>query len=168
MAKTYEPIASQTLTNNTTSTVTFSNIPQTYTDIRIVSRMWTEGTNQNFCYINLGSNQYLHDYGLGYVLFPNNVSYGQSYSSTYFSPNIYLSQYLTSMTIFDIFNYSSSSRRKSVSSLSQTLLNNDFRFSFLTGIFRSTAQVTTINIYSAGSAKFGTGSSFTLYGIKGL
>ena len=45
MASTYTPIASSTVTGSSTTTVTFSSIPATYTDLIVVSNYKSAGNN---------------------------------------------------------------------------------------------------------------------------
>jgi hypothetical protein len=48
MANTYNLIASAIVTSSTTPIITFTSIPQTYTDLKIVSSSRTTGTDANY------------------------------------------------------------------------------------------------------------------------
>jgi hypothetical protein len=174
MTKTYEPIANQTMNNNTTSTVTFSSIPQTYTDLVLVYKMWSGNSNTGQVFIRLnGITTNIYDYGGFSLRNPNTVQSFGIYQLADRRTSLYdgswaITSSLPSMSIFNIFNYSSSSRKKAISSQNITAFSNDLYYSSMSGLYRSNNAVTSVSIFALSSATFASGSSFTLYGIKGI
>lgn len=164
MAITYEPLAITTL-SSASSTITFSNIPSTYTDLRIVL-VGTGSSNNANMYLTFNSDT------------------GTNYSSTYLTgngtaassgrltnnPNIYISAgvglntTIPGMRLIDILSYAGSTYKSTVHSES-TDLNGSGTTSVSVGLWRSTAAITTIAL-TQGSGNFNTGTTATLYGIK--
>jgi hypothetical protein len=161
-SNTYDSIQSITLTN-ATSTVTFSSIPQTYTDLVVASsnavgpggyaytirvnsdsgnnysttRMIGNGTSATS---DRGSNQ--------------NWIYGGSVKS---STNPIGSLFL------NLLNYSNTTTFKTI--LVRT--NNDnANLAVSAGLWRNTAAINSISIGAEFTTDFCVGSTFTLYGIK--
>jgi len=155
-APTYVKIASQTLTS-TAASITFSNIPQGYTDLVVVGcykasvaiRMQFNGdTGSTYSYARLGGN--------------GTAVYGDRGGS---SADMYVG--LSDNTNFDtnifhIMNYSNSNVYKSV--LGRTSVSGNSAQA-TTGLWRNTAPITSFLI-AGSSAVFAIGSSVTLYGIK--
>ena len=163
MAKTYTPIATTTL-GSATGTVTFSSIPNTYTDLVLVA-------TRRFDNVTTGS-QNTH------IRF--NGDTGSNYSNTYLAAGV-SSGRLNSMNelytsgpgneaserysvdVWNFFNYSNTTTYKT----------SFFSFMFAgemnqlwTGLWRNTAAINTITITGSGSATFAANSMFTLYGIQ--
>lgn len=159
--QTYEPIATQTL-STAASSVTFSNIPQTFKDLILTVDTYGATTS-------------------GYPALRFNSDTGSNYSTTSFMGNgstansgrysniteLYLSNYIggfnttvrfTSRT--HIMSYSSSSVYKTVITLDE---NQNTEASV--GLWRNTAAITTVLV--RGSSNFAAGAKFSLYGIAG-
>jgi hypothetical protein len=161
MASTYEPIATQTL-GSAASSITFSSIAGTYTDLRLVYsgkvtvtgkdvRVQFNGdTGGNYSYTWLGGN-------------------GSSASSGRLANSAYIASYAlvgsssspTTMGI-DIMNYSNTTTYKTC-----LLRNSDAPSEVIAyaGLWRSTAAITSVTMFP-NTDQFATGSTFTLYGIK--
>lgn len=157
MPVTYEPIATQTL-SGTSSQITFSSIPGTYTDLRLVASFQDSGEAS---YIRFNT-----DSGANYS---RQLLYGAGSSATG------LKQYnLTNIpfggvpadynaNFLDIMNYSNTSVFKT------SLFRNNEKSSFISYhciLWSSTAAITRIDIYATSANSLKAGSSFTLYGIK--
>jgi hypothetical protein len=158
MPSTYTPIATQTLTTGT-ATITFSSIPQTYTDlVLIITGNSAVGTAAFMRFNGDSGNNYSATFFQG-----DGTSVG-SYRETNATANWAGSFYNTttpSLARHNIMNYSNTSTFKS--SLSRV----DYAIGFTapaTQLWRNTAAITSIAL-SVGSS-FSTGSIFTLYGIK--
>lgn len=164
MATTYEPIQTTTLTS-AQSSITFSSIPSTYTDLRVV---WV-GTNTT------GSSE---------VRLRFNSDTGTNYSQTALSGNgsSATSGRLTSQTLIyltwgnslngtlpafktvDVFSYTGSTY-KTVLSTESTDRNGSGSVVANVGLWRSTSTITSIEL-SVDTNNFATGTTATLYGIK--
>lgn len=165
MPATYEPIATTTL-GSAASTITFSSIPNTYTDLRVVLvATMTAG---------------------GYVpqLRLNNVSTGTLYSYTNMQGNgtIAYSNRQTNQNIFewgdlgvdsttipffatvDIFSYAGSTNKTCLFTLNNDN-NGSGNVQYTVGLFRSTSAITEVNIRQL-STTYKAGTVATLYGIK--
>jgi hypothetical protein len=159
MSKTYESIATNTLTATTTS-VTFSSIPQTYTDLVIIYN----GTSavQNFPIrfnSDTGANySYVRMFGDGSSTYSDREN-----SITYGSLGIISSE--RTLVIGQIQNYSNTTTRKSL--LSRSGYTGTGYVSFYCSLWRNTAAITSITLLGGtGGQSFSVGSTFTLYGIK--
>ncbi len=158
MAYTYEPIATNTLVSNT-ATVTFSSISGSYTDLYLVATAYTPGGDDNFL-LNFNG-----DTGTNYSvtrLYGDGTSTSSSRGTNQTVCQVGgLGNYWT-MVKTNIMNYSNSTTYKT------TLTRND-RANSSTGttvnLWRSTTAITSIVISTSGNP-FGSGSTFTLYGIK--
>ena len=163
MAKTYEPISSQTV-GTAVATITFSSIPQTYTDLVLVMTGTTSSTGAslrlqfNSDTTSLYSDTYLVGNG-------TSASSGRDSAQT----SIRVSQNATGGTlnvqrvnILQIFNYSNTSVFKTVLARG----NADLEVGLNAGLYRSTSAITALNLFNGASATFGVGTTFTLYGIK--
>ena len=159
--QTYDPIASITL-SALASSVTFSAIPQTYTDLVISAS--TTVTADNGQATNL---QFNSDTGSNYsstVLYGN----GTSALSARQTNATYANAYNNSSTsgewnanIINIMNYSNTTTNKIfVSRGSSTIYPLTYA-----GLWRSTAAINTIKLLIT-TGNFNIGSTFNLYGIK--
>ena len=171
MATTYEPIQSTTL-SSASPTITFSSIPATYTDLRLVfvgteveatqitKRLRFNGdTASNYSTSHLGgngtdtySNQQANEAGIRLA------------SNQYGDGSIY-----PIFTAIDIFSYTGS-KYKSV--LINTSAEGNIAVSGYgynqreCGLWRSTSAITSITLCYLNSSTWSVGSSLTLYGIK--
>ena len=160
MATTYEPIATTTL-GSAASSVTFSSIAGTYTDLIMASAVKLDitgayamgmqfnsdtGTNYSFTYVigtgsvaasNRGTAQTYAVYGNGDTDWGNSLVSIQNYSNaTTFKTCI--------------------ARNNNTNNSAQAYVN----------LWRNTAAITSIKIMSQSGSNFVAGSTFTLYGIK--
>lgn len=170
MPLTYDPIATAT-SNGSVATITFDNIPNTYTDLVIVcfSRSGTTGTFTDI-YLRLGTGGGAVDSGNNYST-TRLLGNGSSASSDRFTSSslIYGSQIPASgstsgvfaTSIHNIQNYTSSSVNKTVLNRGNDPVNF---VSANVGLWRNTGSVTSVALLT--NASFISGSTFTLYGIK--
>lgn len=161
MPETYEPIATTTLGSNTSS-VTFSSIPQTYTDLVLITNTLATGTG------NDGRLQFNGDTSAIYSstqLFANGVS-PTSNSNTNQTSLRLLNDYhstLRSIGIVNIMNYTNSSKWKTCISRFGT---SDYSTGTFVGTWRSNSAITSVTVLVTGGDSFVSGSVFSLYGIK--
>jgi hypothetical protein len=162
MAITYEPLATTTL-GSAASSVTFSSISGSYTDlVLVVSATWSGGSNSSFGFrlnSDTGSNYSITQlYGDG-----SSASSGrQSNQTKAVIGQINPTEFGT--TIFQFQNYSNATTYKTTLSRS-----NVAGVITLAGValWRNTAAITRIDLeYFDVAGTFDTGSTFTLYGIK--
>ena len=162
MASTYEPIATTTL-GSAQSTVTFSSISGTYTDLILILN--TKGSTTNYPKINFNSdtgNNYSRTVltGSGSAATSGrqsnvgriDLSSNASNSSAEFNFNC----------IVQILNYSNSTTNKTMLSRSN---NAGDGVDAVVGLWRNTNAITALDI-GLNTGNFAIGSTFTLYGIK--
>lgn len=160
MPATYEPIATTTL-SSAASTITFSSIPNTYTDLRIVF----SGFNGSDLKLRFNS-----DAGANYS---QTVLAGSgSAASSYRNTSIFLNSSGTTGTssqpvlyTADIFSYAGSTN-KTVLSDEQFDKNGSGYITKNVGLWRNTSAITTIEIVASTASTIYTGTTATLYGIK--
>ena len=160
MAATYTPIASITL-GATASSVTFSSIPQTYTDLVLVGSVNTTAGLDYWYRLNSDSgsnysNTQVRGNGTSAISFRvANATF--NYFNGGGSPT---SQHSFTM---NLMNYSNTTTNKTqliryVNAAQETI--------FRVGLWRSTAAISSILIQTD-SSTFTSGSTFNLYGILG-
>jgi len=160
MDKTYEPIAAQTL-GSAAASVTFSSIPQTYTDLKFI------------CYIQLSALTFVNlrfnsDSGSNYSV--NRIyGYGSTATADRFNSQTGIDVGYFNSTNFgyseiNIMNYANSSTFKTISNRWGSEGNSGYVLAGV-GLWRNTASITTISL-TPYSGNLNTGSSFTLYGIR--
>ena len=155
---TYIPITTTTVSGSSTSQITFSSIPQTYTDL-VLTGSWS-GTDYLYFQFNgdTGSNYSMScEYGItgagsyknnGRNFIDNNVTY------TNFSGNIE----------FNIMNYTNSTTYKTQLFRYNDAITSGARLS--ASLWLNTSPITSVTIYDPTSGLYFTaGSIFTLYGI---
>ncbi len=166
MPKTYEPISTQTLGSDT-ATVTFSTIPQTYTDLILVCM--TRSTRA----ANLSDTmrvRFNSDTGSNYSTTVLQGSVDGAESTRFTNATFcYLNMPAVSATtepigfsIWNIMNYSNATTYKTTLQKAANLGN---QVDLDCSLWRNTAAITTIDI-SAANGNLLSGSRFTLYGIK--
>jgi hypothetical protein len=161
---TYEPIATTTLGSNASS-VTFSSIPQTYTDlvlvISTVPYSGSEGSIRMRFNSDSGSN-YSNTYlfgdsgGAQSGKNSNSTNIALSYGNALNNP-----RYTT--IINHIMNYSNTTTYKTV--LNRNGFSTDWTAAFVS-LWRNTNAISSIVVDVTYIYDIGAGSTFTLYGIK--
>lgn len=165
MAATFIPIASQTLTGSTAA-VTFSAIPQTYTDLvfRISARSDRTGSyddqlefRMNGTYSNW-SGRYLSGNGIQPSSNPYNYAApfntSSTTSATYGSAEIYIPNYRAATN-------------KPISGIGAVENNATVGIlQIIASLWSNTAAVTSVTIAIGSATNFVAGSTFHLYGIK--
>jgi hypothetical protein len=164
MAKTYEPIATQTLGSNT-NTINFTSIPTTYTDLILVSN-WVENSTESMCIrVGNGSVNTTSIYSVTYLIGTGSAASSGRYASSFWE----FSQMPATTTEFNaniihFQNYSNTTTFKTAIGRSSTASQGT---AAIVGLWRSTAAINTIQLRCGfGSNTFNTGSTFTLYGVK--
>jgi hypothetical protein len=170
MPKTYEPIQTQTL-GTAVATVTFSSIPQTYTDLICV----IEGRGSRADYDVGVFVRFNSDTASNYswtFLYGSGTAAGSSRAAT--QTNILgrlLSASATagvrSNMILNIMNYSNTTTNKTVlERLNEPPSGGaDYGMGLVAGLWRNTAAITTLTLFTE-VGNFNVGCNFTLYGIK--
>jgi hypothetical protein len=163
---TYTLIATQTLGSNT-STITFSSIPQTYTDLILVANGYTTYTSD---FYDAYQFQFNGDTGSNYSstnFYGDGSSVGSTKSSNLTHMQMgYVATRNTSnninTAIFHFMNYSNTITYKTVIDR-----GGDVKGIVMAdvGLWRSTSAITSISITDTRGTSFGTGSTLTLYGI---
>ena len=163
MATTYEPIATTTLANTSTTTVTFSSISNTYTDLILI------------CFVGNNSGdgaggmqiRYNNDSGSNYswtYLVGNGTSAisGRNSNATYFDCSMPTNTTDYGVITTQVLNYSNTTTYKTSlvrgSSASKEV-------AAIVSLYRSTSAINRIDCIKA-DGNFKNGSTFTLYGIK--
>jgi hypothetical protein len=157
---TYTPIYAQTLSSAAAS-ITFSNIPTTFTDLVIVcgSLKYVTGDDDAFVRFNgdTGSNySWTQLNGNGVTPSSNRGS-----STSGIRSINGMSTTNVGTAIINVQNYSNSTTYKTTVSRHSTAFAGAFA-----GLWRNTAAITSVTIINLGAGGFATGSTFTLYGIK--
>lgn len=166
MAATYEPIQTYTVSGSSTTTVAFSSIPSTYTDLYLVSSITpatgggslvftvNSDTGTNYSFTTLGGN--------GSSASSTRATYSRNYGLL-FDWSVGMPTTSISISNASFMNYSNTSTYKTVISRG----NNANTFTDATvSLWRSTSAINAINVFAANSSVINAGSTFTLYGIK--
>jgi hypothetical protein len=163
MPATYEPIATTTL-GSAASSITFSTIPATYTDLRLVLKATSTGNCDVLMRFNSDSSS---NYSLT-ILSGNGTTASSYRDSNQTSMNFeYASTALsTTPTLYqsDIFSYAGSTYKTTLFRESGDL-NGSGNLQNTVFLWRSTSAITTINLLTSAN-NFATGTTATLYGIK--
>lgn len=153
---TYTPIASQTL-GSAAASVTFSSIPQGYTDLVIVSdAILVSGTGAGRIRYNSDSGS---NYSNTYVYGDGSTAAsGRSTSQTSIDYNFIGTS--RSASVCHIQNYSNTTTNKTLISRGN---GGGVTIAYV-GLWRNTAAITSVEII--GASNFNTGSTFSIYGIQ--
>lgn len=164
MPSTYTPIATQTL-GSAAASVTFSSISGTYTDLVLVaSAASVSGTPTISFQLN-------SDTGSNYsrtLLIGDGTAATSERASNSTQGRISNSTGLTTTlganaTIAQFMNYSNSTTYKTVLARSNTSL---YATEAIVNLWRNTAAITSIALFTNSGVSFAAGSTFTLYGVK--
>lgn len=160
MASTYTPIATQTL-GSTSTIITFSSIPSTYTDLVLVVACLDSGAGRTRLRLN-------GDSGTNYsrINLIGNGTSAASYTGTseaQFDLSVAAGTSSTSPTaqIISINNYANTTTNKTI--LSRYNLASGAT-EVMSGLYRSTSAITSVSYFTQGTMQIGT--TATLYGIK--
>jgi len=162
MPATYEPIATTTL-GSTASTITFSSIPSTYTDLRLVfvGKVQSAATDIIVRFNSNTSTVYSSTRITGDGA---SASAGRQASANHLRiSNNSLSTTVPSFGTIDLFSYTAAIFKTSLSTYSQDL-NGSGQVERTVGLYRSTTAISTIELIGDGS-NFSIGTTATLYGI---
>lgn len=160
MPKTYEPIATTTL-GSTASSVTFSSIPATYTDLVVVSAPIGNGDAQVHMRFNNDSSA-----NYSYTILAANGASAVSarvIQATQIGTDYFFSVTTSGgITLINVMNYANTTTKKTALIRS----NNASKATMaIVGLWPSTAAINRIDL-TATSSTFAAGSVFTIYGIK--
>ena len=169
LPSTMTPIATNTLVS-AGSSVTFSSIPQGYTDLFLqVNNLMSGASGFKLRFNGDSGSNYSETYMSGYAgsaassrlsnqsSIYNNLVYGDSTTASVFTPHIIQLQNYSNATTFKslLWRYGTT-----------TSAGGNGEVTAMVGLWRSTAAITSIEISAWNAVNFAIGSSFTLYGIK--
>ena len=159
MPKTYEPIATNTVSGAGTSTVTFSSIPSTYTDLVLI--MNAQNADLYALFRANGDSSALYSrtdlYGNGASA---QSGRGSGENTWYPSTSNTLS---SGNAIFQVMNYSNTTTFKTVLARNNT---TNALIAASVYLYRSTSAITSLSFAVPAANNWLSGSTFTLYGIK--
>ena len=165
--QTYEPIATNTLSSATTS-VTFSSIPSTYTDLVIIAQAGvTAVSNAGYMRVGNSSVDTGSNYSTTYFIGSGTTASSGRYTNSSIGVSFYQPGYgtptvLTTTGVSNIMNYANTTTYKTIISRSGAAGTSA---EVGVGLWRSTAAINIITLYPEASTTWVSGSIFTLYGI---
>jgi len=157
LPSTMTPIATNTLVSNSAN-LTFSNIPQTYTDLVLVgvAKFSANPSYSGIIFNGDSGTNYSSTFVRGNG---TSASSGRNTTAGQISSGSYSANFI--IDNFNIQNYSNATTYKTV--LYRTSQDNDVLARV--GLWRNTAAITSIT-YQIDTGNILAGSSFTLYGVK--
>ena len=162
---TYTLIASQTVSGSSTGTVTFSSVPQTYTDLVLVANFGLGGGARLYLRFNGSSaTDYNDTWFTGEGATPyygrdtsqNAMTVGGAWNGC--------STSLTATAIISIMDYANATTNKSVLSKLANEKGSSGSVDTVIGMWASTSAITSVSV--VGGNVFLSGSTFKLYGIE--
>ena len=158
---TYTPIATQTL-GSSASTVTFSSIPSTYTDLIIIYSGTTTSANKDVRFTvnnDTGTN-----YSFTYLMGGNGTATsGRLPNASNFATYQLVGTVSNPATlIINLQNYANTTTYKTAI---YRISDAGAEVGAFAGLWRSTSAINRIDFATTGGASFVSGSTFTLYGI---
>ena len=164
---TYEPIATTTL-GSAAATITFSSIPSTYTDLRLVmvAQSVSGGTIIYVTYNASGGTAYSQTdlYGLGAGGTPYGSQSTTSTSRISLANISGLSTTIPTMYTLDVFSYAGSTYKTCLATQIEDK-NGSGAVANTVGLWRNTSAISSIELTKS-SGNFTAGTTATLYGIK--
>lgn len=156
--------------NGTATSVTFSSIPSTYKSLQIRYAIITATNNAEDLYLRING-----DTASNYAWHKLRGN-GTTASATASAPDNTLSlhaglnglgQTYLFTGVVDIIDYASTSKFKTVRTLTGIDKNGSGDIALTSGLWRSTSAITSLNFYVQGASSFfSTGTTFALYGVK--
>lgn len=163
MATTYEPISTVTL-GSAASSITFSSIPNTYTDLRLVLTTAATTGGTTAVYLNFNNDTGTNYSDTNLRANGSTVASGRDTNAGYiFLTGNALS---TTLSLFnaDIFSYAGSTYKTVLSTANQDANGSGFMNAYVS-LWRSTSAINRLDITVAGTTMIA-GTTATLYGIK--
>lgn len=155
----YESIATVTVGAGGSSTITFNSIPSTYSHLQL--RCIQNGGGDRVQFNSDTAANYTRHYLLGNG---TAASAGATTGATYSAVGDYTSSAnVFAGTIIDILDYKDTNKFKTIRSLTGFDTNTQGEIFLFSGLWRSTAAISTITLTGGTAAQY---SSFALYGIK--
>jgi len=162
----YESIA--TATPSGTGTVTFSSIPSTYASLQIRFSLLTSSSGWS-SYLRLngdtGSN-YVYHYIAGTGAAVSAAGVTANSSIDFSSLNSGSNTTNPSVGIIDIHDYASTTKNKVIRDFAGIDKNGSGDVNLISGLWLNTAAITSVTL-TVPVATFSSGTTFSLYGIKG-
>lgn len=159
MAITYEKIATTTLGSNASS-VTFSSIPSTYTDLRIACAVTSTAANNNYMLFNSDAGA---NYSSTYIQGTGSAAQSGRVASAAYGYVDYAGTTGQHTITVDIMNYSNTTTFKSY--LSRGGDSGTVTMAYI-GVWRNTAAISTILFGNGAASGLLAGTTISLYGIK--
>jgi hypothetical protein len=159
---TYVAIATNTLAS-TASSVTFSSIPATYTDLVAVVNASVTAGGVNLC-LNMNGDT-TATYSETYMTGDGSNATGERLHSTETTFKIPYYGYMTSspsVYIINVMNYANTTTYKTILARANNAANG---LSAMVGLWRATPAAINQLVFTTASSTFTVGSTFTLYGI---
>jgi hypothetical protein len=173
MSSTYEPIATQTASGST-ATIEFTSIPTTYTDLIMVSNVYTNdpyhGALVSFIQVGNGSIDTGSNYSNTFITGNGSTASSSRYTSDTRFIGMYTSTAQSSNTgrstcIMQFMNYSNTTTRKTVL-WRENVFGDGAGVYAQVGLWRSTAAINRLKFVLNLGEFYDSSSTFTLYGIK--
>ena len=167
----YELISTLTGSGNPTS-FTFSSIPSTYKhlQLRVVARnsSGNAGTQQTALRLNSDSTtSYANHYLWGRSSTVQTGFNNATSIDTYSYPDNLATANIYATSIIDILDYTASTKNKTVKTMTGTTETSLPTIAFMSGLWPSTAAITSVTWLSLNARTFETATRVSLYGIKG-
>jgi hypothetical protein len=166
MATTYDKIATTTL-GSASSTITFSSIANSWTDLRLVLVASTTGTSDYNCQINYNGD-FSADYSRTLINAIGSTIYSARNANQASLDWVYVLGInpVPALVTYDIFSYAGSTFKTTLITASNDVNSSgNNTVNRTVGLWRDTGAITSITLTASGTT-FAVGTSATLYGIK--
>lgn len=169
----YESIATVIVGSGGSSTITFSSIPSTYKhlQIRIMSRDARSASLNNLqLQLNgdTGTNYTYHSLIADGSSLTADSGTGANGTDYIYEPSASATASIFGISIFNILDYASTTKNKSIRMIGGFDANGSGRLNFTSSLWVNTSAVTSLTFRNSGNNNFVEYSSFALYGIKGV
>lgn len=168
MAVTYEPIATTTVASSgTTSSIVFSGIPSTYTDLRLILVPTSNAAAEVLVQLNTDSGTGPTTYSATQLAGNGTSATSTNGSNTYRFPNISpegTNSTKPSIYTMDFMSYTSSTFKTVLFTASEDY-NGSGQVSQSVGLWRNTAAINAITLTLSSLRTYNAGARATLYGI---
>ena len=160
---TYEKIQSTTL-SSATATITFSSIPATYTDLRLVLAGTNDSGSAQSVKLRFNGDTASNYSDIYFRGTGSSVVSSSDASRTFIDVNFAFGATIPTMTTLDMLSYAGATY-KTVLITNLEDQNGSGRVELKVASWRSTSAITSI-VFSLGTGNYNTGTIATLYGIK--